>query len=367
MANILGLDIGGANTKYALIQSGPSNEDAILLAGSDYFPFWEKQDKYPSYLEHLIKKIVTEGHSWEQVVFVTTAELADCFQTKKEGIATICRHVLQVFTTEKDGKEPLIFDINERFIPATRAADAWLEVAATNWIAAAKYLGQKYPNSLLLDIGSTTTDIIPIFNGKVIAKGKTDLERLISSELVYSGLLRTNVTAIVQEVTLNGEKVPIASELFATTGDVYLVLDGIREEEFTVETADGKPASIEHAKARLARIVCADVNQLTTEEIMQIAKQIRRAQLTRISQAFNRILEDYRNRYSLNPTIILTGAGAKTLGIALLRENGIYEQILLDETLGKEEAIALPAVAVASLFMKLKKKEKKTWDKNHQD
>ncbi|MBD3192199.1 MAG: hypothetical protein GF308_16280 [Candidatus Heimdallarchaeota archaeon] len=358
MSNILGLDIGGANTKFALIQKKePPQEAEILLVGSDYFPFWKKHQEYPTYLEQLVAKLTGQGYSWEQVVFVTTAELADCFHTKKEGIGTICQYVLQAFTKEKDKMEPLILDINGKFIPATRAEKSWLEVSATNWIAAANYLGKKYPNSLLIDIGSTTTDLIPIRNGTIIAQGRTDLERLITSELVYSGLLRTNVAAIVQQVTLQGKMIPIASELFATTGDIYLLLGDITEEEFTVETADGKPATVEHAKARLARIVCADINQLTTEEIMQIAKQIRKRQLTQISQAFNKILTDYRNRYSLNPTIILTGAGAKSLGIALLRENGIYEQQLLDESLGKKESIALPAVAVAALFQRESKKE----------
>ena len=38
MSKILGLDIGGANTKFALVES-TNNEIKLVQTGSDYFPF----------------------------------------------------------------------------------------------------------------------------------------------------------------------------------------------------------------------------------------------------------------------------------------------------------------------------------------
>ncbi|HUU78693.1 MAG TPA: hydantoinase/oxoprolinase family protein [candidate division Zixibacteria bacterium] len=346
MSLILGLDIGGANTKYALINT----LGELITAGSEYFPFWKDVENYENYLLKLKNKLEAEFGNIEYVSFVTTAELADCFQTKKEGITAICNFVLKVFN-EKLIKSPQIYSTVGLFITANNASENWLEVSASNWMVSAKYLGMKYPNSLMIDIGSTTADIIPIHNGEVVAQGRNDLERLISGELVYSGMLRTNVISIVQEIKLRGKIIPLSSELFATTGDVYLILEMISEEEFNVETADGKTANIKNAQARLARIICADVNQISEEEIKQIALQIKNKHKSLLSKAFNKILEQYRETFQINPEFLLLGSGGSNFGLSLLRENGIYEQILINEVYNECISTSFAAYATAQIFI----------------
>ena len=46
-------------------------------------------------------------------------------------------------------------------------------------------------DALFVDMGSTTTDIIPIEDGAVANEGYTDAERLLTGELVYTGFTRT--------------------------------------------------------------------------------------------------------------------------------------------------------------------------------
>ncbi len=351
MVKILGLDIGGANTKHALIEV-QNEKIALLSSSSDYFPIWKDHTSFPEFLERLKSKLIEKFGSIDQVVFVTTAELADCFQTKKEGIDTICGFVEECFQSDNEKNSPLILDVNGHFLPTQEAGENWLKVAATNWIASALYLGLKHQNALIIDIGSTTTDFTPIFNGKIVAQGKNDLERLTNKELVYSGLIRTNVVAIIQEVKVRNEIVPLASELFATTGDVYLLLGLISEEEFTGETADGKPVSKDNAKARLAKVVCSDSNQLAHNDIMDIARQIKEKQFGKLSDALNHVLTRFRAMYELNPEIILIGSGAKTIGISLLRMNGIYEQIIANDILNESSLNAFCAFAVAVLYSK---------------
>ncbi|NHJ04605.1 MAG: hypothetical protein EAX90_07265 [Candidatus Heimdallarchaeota archaeon] len=346
MSLILGLDIGGANTKYALINS----LGELITAGSEYFPFWKDMQNYEIYLLKLKNKLEAEFGNIEYVSFVTTAELADCFQTKKEGITAICNFVLKVFN-EKLIKSPQIYSTDGLFITANNASENWLEVSASNWMVSAKYLGMKYPNSLMIDIGSTTTDIIPIHNGEVIVQGRNDLERLISGELVYSGILRTNVISITHEIKLRGKFIPLSSELFATTGDVYLILGIIPEEKFNVETADGKPVNIKNSQARLARIVCADVNQISEDEIKQIALQIKNKHKLLLSNAFNKILEHYRETFQINPEFLLLGSGGSNFGLSLLRENGIYEQILINEIYNENISTSFAAYATAQIFL----------------
>jgi probable H4MPT-linked C1 transfer pathway protein len=315
---------------------------------SDYFPFWRKYKEFPNYLRQIKGRIEEEFGKIEEVVFVTTAELADCFQTKKEGISTICNYIRNSFPNLVNG--PFIYSSEGIFLSMTLAPEQWLEVSATNWIASANYLGAKFPNSIMIDIGTTTVDIIPIFNGQAVAKGKTDLERLVSKELVYTGLVRTNIAVILNEVKLLGKVIPVSSELFATMGDAYLILDLITKEEFTSETADGKEVSKENSMARLARIICADTNQLTENEIKLIAKQAISSQLKGISEAFQVVQKRYHDKFNINPKIILMGSGAKPIGISLMRANGIYEEILIDDIMSKEESIVFTAIAVARIF-----------------
>src|SRR5438445_198069 len=78
--------------------------------------------------------------------------------------------------------------------------------------------------ALLIDIGSTTTDLIPMDRGTVAARGRSDTERLQAGELVYAGIRRTPLCALATELPFRGIPTGLAAELFASTLDVYLTL-----------------------------------------------------------------------------------------------------------------------------------------------
>jgi len=54
--------------------------------------------------------------------------------------------------------------------------------------------------ALLIGMGSTTTDIIPIVAAAVAARGYTDAERLATGELGYAGLVRSLAFASASRV-----------------------------------------------------------------------------------------------------------------------------------------------------------------------
>ena len=118
-----------------------------------------------------------------------------------------------------------------------------LDFAAANWVATALWLAQQVPDCLLVDIGSTTCDIIPILGGRLTVEGRTDLDRLQAGELVYTGAVRTNTAAIVQAVPVRGRLCPVSSEYFAISGDVHLVLSHISPDDYGCPTPDGRPAT----------------------------------------------------------------------------------------------------------------------------
>ena len=152
------------------------------------------------------------------------------------------------------------------------------------------------PDALLLDVGSTTADVIPIADGRVAADGRTDLDRLLAGELVYTGALRTNLAAIAPRVPVRGRWCPVASELFAISGDVHLILGHLAPEAYTCPTPDGRAASVECARERVARLVCADTEQLGVAEIEAIAAYLHAEQVGQIEAAARRVSDGCRGR-----------------------------------------------------------------------
>ncbi len=115
-----------------------------------------------------------------------TAELSQMFRTKRDGVAFVLDALQAAFPTS----EIRVFAVDGRFLPPAEARSAPLAVAAANWSATAHLVALDHPNALLIDTGTTTTDIIPISGGLVVSRGRTDPERLASGELVYTGALR---------------------------------------------------------------------------------------------------------------------------------------------------------------------------------
>ncbi len=289
---ILALDIGGANTKVAVMSGRKVSEEV------HYFPIWKKKEEFPKFL----KKILKNKLDVDAVGVTMTAELSDVFENKEEGVNFILDAVERVVS-----KTPTFILTNKaELVPTKNARKNPYDVASANWIAAPEIIAKKFPDALLVDIGSTTTDITPIKNSGALSKGKTDLDRLQSYELLYTGVLRTNVAAITTEVPINGKKTFVASEFFATSADVYLLTDDVSPEQYTTETADGRGKSRSEALARLARIVCCDTKTLTEKHVVEIAKYIKNRQV----QAIASVVWKCRLKNEIEGPILITGIGS---------------------------------------------------------
>lgn len=314
---ILGIDIGGANTKV-------TSSDGKLVE-MHYVSLW-KDTSLPKVLFDIAKRLKPE-----KVAVVITGELADCFPDKETGISYIVDAVNNAFN------DAYFLGSNGMFTKEKKR-----ELAAANWMASALLVGREYENCMFVDIGSTTTDIIPIIDGMPHA-GKTDFERLKKSELVYSGALRTNVAAVLDKVLLAGDVFRISSELFAITADAYMVVGMISGEEYTCDTPDGAGKSVTDAKRRLARVVCADLSEIGDEELVLIAQQVMEAQLRDVVDA----LRDVAKRHGVTK-IVACGLG-EFLAKRAAEELG-FEIVLQSQSYGKEISKVFPAYAVAVLF-----------------
>ena len=207
----LAMDIGGANTKAAWLQG------ASLRTVSRPFEVWRDREALSGVLREVAAEVAGPA---DAVAITMTAELSDAFRTKREGVAFVLDAAEDAL-----GDRPLsvLTDAGELVSVAAARARPW-DVAAANWVATALAVADAHPDALLIDVGSTTADIVPIVAGRVAATGHNDLERLLAGELVYTGVLRTNLAAIAPRVPVRGGWCPVSSEYFAISADVHLVL-----------------------------------------------------------------------------------------------------------------------------------------------
>jgi probable H4MPT-linked C1 transfer pathway protein len=281
MSGILALDVGGANTKAVWLGQGPDAGKSRLL--SRPFELWRDS----AALSGILHEIAVElGPVAPTTVGVTlTAELSDVFRTKREGVGYVLDTVEKAF----DGTPLLALTTAGEIISAAAARTRPLELAAANWMATALLLAAEHRNVLIVDVGSTTADIIPIVGHHVAATGTTDLDRLIAGELVYTGALRTTLSAIAARVPVAGGWCPLSSEQFAITADIHLILGHIAPEAYTCPTPDGRPATVAHARERVARVVCADLDQLRAEEVDSIVAHLHAEQVRQLEEAIRQV------------------------------------------------------------------------------
>lgn len=306
----LGIDVGGANLKY----SNERGEGEII-----YLPIWKNIDLLESKLRDI--KGNTDP---DRVGAVITAELSDVFKNKSEGVLFISSLLKKVFD------EVFFLTVDGELLSSI---DDPLRFSASNWVASTLYLKKEYDNFLFVDIGSTTADFIPV-REKILA-AKTDFERIKRGELLYIGALRTPICYLARDFYY-----PLASEFFAIVADAFLLTGDISEEGYTVETPDGRGKSRRECMARLARMFCADVEEVG-EDLFRFAEWIKRLMVKTVSNAIQHQLR----QYELERVI---GCGVGEFLIRRVMEELDVEYISLTERYG-DASNFFPSFAIANL------------------
>ncbi len=272
----IGLDVGGANIKAVVL-----NDDGhVVRVVREYLPLW-KVGKIG--LERRMAELAHELCGDECAVAVCmTAELCDIYENKSEGVKHVVDTTLDSF---KNALMVKFVTVNYDLVDPEHAKSKPLEVAAANWAASAWLVSRLCRSCVFADIGSTTTTIIPVHDGKPLIRGLTDPEKLVCGELVYIGTLRTSVSEIIQEAPYKGHIATICREYFATIGDVNILLGKIRPEDYTTDTADGRGKTVLEAAGRLARVVCSSLELMNLQEIVELARYVYNVAIMKIAQA----------------------------------------------------------------------------------
>ena len=335
---IAGFDIGGANTDLAVIDFD-GDEIKKIEVDFAYLPMWSNNNDLSRVLVELIGNIcpITEI---DAVVISMTAELVDAYDTKKEGVLDVVGKCEDTFDC------PIAYVGIDGMMSKAEIGSSPLKAAAANWIATAQIATLISDNCIFIDTGSTTTDIIPIKNGAECAIGKSDFDRSATGELVYTGTLRTNLASFLDKVELNGKEYRVASELFAQTADVYTVLDLIGEDDYVCDTFDGESKSKTDCAKRIARVVCADLEMLGMDEIVEMSEFIHQKQVEQIADGLKQVHE----AQDLD-LIVVTGLGKDILDKPAAELLGL-EVKSMGEILTDEECVVAPAVGTAVMMKK---------------
>src|SRR5262245_9479860 len=329
--NWLALDIGGANLKVA---------DGLDYAQSYAFALWRERDK----LAQQIRTAIFEAPACDHLAVTMTGELADCFESKAAGV----RFIIQAVNSGSDNRHTRVYLVDGRMVTPQIATGLPQLVAASNWHALARFAGRFAPQgpAMLVDVGSTTCDVIPLVDGKPVATGQTDTQRLLSGELVYTGIERSPIAAIVQTIPYRGQSCPVVQETFATMQDAYVILDQINEDLGNTNTCDRRPLTKAASRLRLARMIAADGDEFNHRDAVTAAHSVSQAQAALVATAIAKV----RARLPAPPgRVILSGHGeflAKNAHETLPNPVPI---ISLTEKLGLTLSRCAPAYALAVL------------------
>jgi probable H4MPT-linked C1 transfer pathway protein len=327
----LAIDVGGANLKAA---------DGLGWARSWPFALWNEPHALAAELTSLLK---AAPHA-QRIAVTMTGELCDCFHTKAEGV----RLIVLAAQAAAINRDIQFYLTDGRFVAGERACEMPQLAAASNWHALARFACQFLEGStgILVDIGSTTTDIVPLIDGQPGSTGWNDTDRLLAGELVYTGVGRTPLCAVTPRIPWRGKYCPVAAEFFATTADAYRMLDCLVEPSDSTWTADGRPLTKEYSRARLARMICADATLFNDADAVQVAVFIRQLQLSQLQNALLQVMA----KMPRQPNRFVVSGSGEFLAAALVAEVAASASIeRLTNHIGSAAAVSATAHAVAVL------------------
>jgi (4-(4-[2-(gamma-L-glutamylamino)ethyl]phenoxymethyl)furan-2-yl)methanamine synthase len=339
----VGWDIGGAHVKAALLDRGE-----LVDAAQWPCPLWQGLQHLDAALAAALQRWPVCAHARHAVTM--TGEMVDLFLHREEGVARIAAALAAALP------QPRFFAGDAGWCDAHAARAHWQQVASANWLATAQHMARALaPQSgLLIDIGSTTTDVIAFAQGRVLTAARSDRERLASGELVYHGVVRTPLCALAPRIPWRGVPHNVMNEFFATTADVYRLtgeLDTLYDQH---PSADGGAKTTEATRARLARMIGLDARDGSSDDWLAFAQTWRAAQCDTLRRQIAHVIE----RHALGGGAVAVAAGCGAFLVAGLvpapwqcLHYGRDVVRVAAPTVARWAQVAAPAAAVAALAL----------------
>ena len=346
MFDVVGWDIGGAHLKAAHCAGGRLQRVRQLPT-----PLWlglqHLDDAAAAVLDALPRAPALHA-------VTMTGELADLFPDRRRGVCGIADAFAAQLARRRPNDRLRFFAGDAGLLPHAEVAAAHRAIASANWLASAAWCAAAIGDGVLVDIGSTTTDIVPFAGGRIRAVGSSDAERLETGELVYLGMLRTPLMALAQRVPFGGLLRRPMNECFATTADVMRVCGELDEATDMLPAADQGEKSVAASARRLLRMVAEDLPDAGLARARELARWYRARLIDELHGALDEVLQ--RGAAAPQAPLVAAGIGAPLVAelAARVRRPLLRWEELPGMDVATPEARAwsarcAPAVAVARL------------------
>ena len=339
---IVGWDVGGAHLKAARLARDGRIERAVQLP----CPLWRGIDQLRTAMDGALNAV---GPARDHAITMT-GELTDLFPNREAGVAAILRTMADFLP----GMRLHVYAGDAGFVEPRDALAQYRKVASANWQATAQLVATHVPDALMLDIGSTTTDIVPLVGSRIRARGTDDASRLASQELLYLGVVRTPLMALSGRWPFDGSWTGVCNEQFATTADIYRLTGELPADADQHTTSDNGPKNIEASARRLARMIGRDLEAAPIDSWIDLANWLRTTQMSLTEAAISRIVA----HGNLDPAVPLVGAGAGQFLARAIADRSGRAYIDFADMLGRARnaewpTTCAPAVSVALLALRL--------------
>jgi len=343
---LLGWDVGGAHLKAALLEPHGRLVRVVQLPCT----LWTGMDQLHAAADALLATLPSAPmlHA-----ITMTGEMADLFPDRHQGVRAIVGYLTERLQGSSSDRMQ-IYAGADGFIDAAMIEGHLDAIASANWIATAAWCARQIDRGILVDIGSTTTDLIPFADGRVIALGTSDAGRLDHGELAYLGVVRTPLMGMAETLPVAGRWRPAIKEYYASTADVFRLLDELDEACDVQASADNGPKSVQGSARRILRMIGQDLDPASNEAALALARWYRERLLQEIVATMH--LRVSRGDVAKDAPLVGAGIGTFLIGelaTRLQRRSIAIEELLCpketDAQLRSWAAHCAPAVAVALL------------------
>jgi len=371
---IVGWDVGGAHLKAGLFQVDTINKTSQLLEVKQVpCALWQGLSQLTIAIQCIWDAMAQSVPTLNQTLvktqiqhFITmTGELVDIFEHRLQGVTQISQLMQSVllgdhwfYVMQDDAKKPQFIKLKAN--TSEDYVEHWQSIASANWHASAALIAKVVQHALFVDIGSTTSDFTVIKYHKVQANAFTDGARMRAHTLVYTGVVRTSVMSIGQNVAFDGAMTSVAAEHFATSADIYRLTADLIEANDMSDTADGAEKTLEASAKRLARMVGCDASEHDFKTWQALAQGFKMLQFERLLAVADLHLKAHFSDKDPMPIIIGAGVGsflvkeiAQALGLPFTAVEDYFnalEDSAASPWQGQAQmCVSLPAVAVGLL------------------
>lgn len=339
---MIGLDVGGANLKAVHLETSRHLQRPFAL--------WQQPERLAGEIERLLADLGCSRH--DEIAVTMTGEMCDCFHNRTQGVMEIAAAVFSAAQRFSRSRSDVHFySVEGRFHHLPLSSNEASLLASSNWHASASWLARSTQSAgLWIDVGSTTCDVIAVGGGRVLSTARSDWDRMLSGELLYAGVERSNLVGIAAEIRVDNQPVALINELFATTLDIMTILGMRQANGQSSHTADGRDDRLEYCYARLARAVARDDDVELRPWLIRCAQELYQALRSRLSA----VILQQTNRFFPDATSCSYWCGGQA--DRLIEEATAHAAASASQPLTMHrgdspfpESVTAPAFAVASL------------------